>query len=234
MSTDREATDLTINQAARRLGVSENAVRQRIKRGTLAAAKVDGLWRITLAEQPTDYQVNRPLDQEGDRRTNYQSDSQTDHEVIRSSAVSPAARAQLEAVRDEWLAPLVGQIREQAEEIGRLRAEREAVERQRDDLATELTAERALRTQIADLARKVEHREEAHRRGAEQFVDVLQRDRDEAQRRVVDLEQRLECLTSEDTAGSRSAPPGAVGTPDRSEEPSTGFWAWWRRLWSGS
>ncbi len=43
MSTDREATDLTISQAARYLGVSENAVRQRIKRGTLAAAKVDGL-----------------------------------------------------------------------------------------------------------------------------------------------------------------------------------------------
>ena len=41
-------------------------------------------------------------------------------------AVSPAAYAQLEAVRDQWLAPLVAQIAEQAERIGRLEAERDA------------------------------------------------------------------------------------------------------------
>src|SRR5215208_7092021 len=35
------------------------------------------------------------------------------------SAVSPAARSQLEAIRDEWLQPLVEQLKAQAEEIGR-------------------------------------------------------------------------------------------------------------------
>jgi hypothetical protein len=41
-------------------------------------------------------------------------------------AVSPAAYAQLEAIRDRWLAPLMAQITEQAERIGRLEAGRDA------------------------------------------------------------------------------------------------------------
>ena len=35
------------------------------------------------------------------------------------------ARSQLEAIRDEWLAPLVAQITEQAKALGRLEAERD-------------------------------------------------------------------------------------------------------------
>ena len=38
----------------------------------------------------------------------------------------PATDAQLEAIRDQWLAPLLAQIAEQAERIGRLAAERDA------------------------------------------------------------------------------------------------------------
>ena len=45
--------------------------------------------------------------------------------VAGSALVSPSARAQLEAVRDEWFAPLIAQITEQAERIGRLEAERD-------------------------------------------------------------------------------------------------------------
>ncbi len=59
--------------------------------------------------------------------------------------MSPSARAQLEAVRDEWLAPLVAQITAQAERIGRLEAERDAAE------AARLAAERerdALRARL--------------------------------------------------------------------------------------
>jgi hypothetical protein len=43
--------------------------------------------------------------------------------------VNPNARAQLEAIRDEWLAPLVAQITTQAERIGHLEAERDALQR---------------------------------------------------------------------------------------------------------
>ncbi len=41
-------------------------------------------------------------------------------------AISPAARSHLEAIRDEWLAPLVDRVQSQAERIGRLEAERDA------------------------------------------------------------------------------------------------------------
>ncbi len=44
-----------------------------------------------------------------------------------TAAISPTARSQLEAIRDEWLAPLVDRIQSQAERIGRLEAERDAL-----------------------------------------------------------------------------------------------------------
>jgi hypothetical protein len=49
-------------------------------------------------------------------------------------AVSPAARSQLEAIRDEWLQPLVDQLREAERTIGRLEAERDQAVQERDDL----------------------------------------------------------------------------------------------------
>ena len=68
-----------------------------------------------------------------------------------TAAVSPAARSQLEAIRDEWLAPLVAQIREQAEEIGALRAERDALAADRGRLAAEVARDRGLADQLVDL-----------------------------------------------------------------------------------
>ncbi len=121
---DQEATSLTIGQAARTLGVSENAVRQRIKRRSLPAAKVEGVWRVWLPDQEErpggDHQPDHSRDHEGDH--------QGDQEATTASvAVSPAARAQLEAVRDEWLQPLVDQLRSAERTIGRLEAERDAL-----------------------------------------------------------------------------------------------------------
>jgi hypothetical protein len=51
-----------------------------------------------------------------------------------TSAVSPAARSQLEAIRDEWLQPLIDQLREAERTIGRLEAERDALRVERDTL----------------------------------------------------------------------------------------------------
>ena len=112
---DHEATSLTIGQAARALGVSENAVRQRIKRRSLPAAKVEGVWRVWLPDQEPDY----PSDPEAD----YQPDQEA---TTRPVVVSAAARSQLEASRDEWLQPLVDQLRGAERTIGRLEAERDA------------------------------------------------------------------------------------------------------------
>jgi hypothetical protein len=52
-------------------------------------------------------------------------------------AVSPAARAQLEAIRDEWLAPLVARNEELARELGRVEAERDELRRRVADLEAE-------------------------------------------------------------------------------------------------
>jgi len=53
-------------------------------------------------------------------------------------AVSPSARAQLEAVRDEWLAPLVARNEELARENGRLGERLSSTERERDELRERL------------------------------------------------------------------------------------------------
>ncbi len=49
--------------------------------------------------------------------------------VADTAIVTDAARQQLASIRDEWLAPLVAQITEQAERIGRLEQEREELRR---------------------------------------------------------------------------------------------------------
>ncbi len=64
-------------------------------------------------------------------------DEEDDREPATSghaSAISPAARSQLEAIRDEWLAPLVERIQGQAERIGRLEAERDHLQAEVDRL----------------------------------------------------------------------------------------------------
>jgi predicted ArsR family transcriptional regulator len=132
MRTDYQAdhqptitTGLSIAEAADRLGISENAVRQRIKRGTLPAAKGDGVWSITLVDYDTDHQPTTGRDHEA----GYQGRPPDDYEATSSSSVvSAAARAQLAAIRDEFVQPLVDQIAAQAEQIGRLSAERDALQ----------------------------------------------------------------------------------------------------------
>jgi hypothetical protein len=53
-------------------------------------------------------------------------------------AVSPGARAQLEAVRDEWLQPLIDQLREAERALGRTEAERDQARQERDALQERL------------------------------------------------------------------------------------------------
>jgi hypothetical protein len=62
-------------------------------------------------------------------------------------AVAPAALAQLDAIRDQWLQPLVDQLKDQAEEIGRLKAERDAAAKAADALREENAFLRAVHDQ---------------------------------------------------------------------------------------
>ncbi len=112
-----ESTDVT----AARLGISRNAVLQRIKRGTLSGQKVDGVWWVVLDDHCSDHATDRSTSRTTEQPTDRMYDRATDQRITSSGT----ARSQLEAIRDEWLAPLVAQITEQAEALGRLGAERD-------------------------------------------------------------------------------------------------------------
>ncbi len=66
-----------------------------------------------------------------------------------SRAVSPAARSQLEAIRDEWLQPLIDQLREAERTIGRLETAHGQAAQERDALRAELAAARNARQYAA-------------------------------------------------------------------------------------
>lgn len=98
MSSD-QVTGVTIRVAAEQLGISENAVRQRIKRGSLQAVKVAGIWRVHL-----------PDDQAGDQQHDRSSTSTattSGHEVDQSALVEQLQREnqrlweEIEARREE-------------------------------------------------------------------------------------------------------------------------------------
>ena len=137
------------DRTARRLGLridyyatqhhlSVGAIRKRIQRGQLDAYKgPDHRWYV-LGDVARD-ETGQDTRQDTRRDT-------TRHDATESPTsavmVNPNARAQLEAIRDEWLAPLVAQITEQAERIGHLEAEREELRRRAEAAEAELSATR--------------------------------------------------------------------------------------------
>jgi len=106
--------------AARALGVSAGAVRKRLERGHLTGHKEAGQWRVVL---PADDATRHDA-------TNATRQDRTRHDAT-GGAVTPAARSQLDAVRDGWLQPLVDQLRALERDYGR-------VEQERDQLRVEV------------------------------------------------------------------------------------------------
>ena len=94
------------------------------------------------------------------------------------SAVSPAAVSQLEAIRDQWLQPLIDQIAAQAEAIGRLREQVEAPDLRLAEQAA------ALAEREAAVARE-RARRASNDAQADTLVDLLER-------RIGDLERRAQ------------------------------------------
>lgn len=144
---------LSARAAADALGVNERTIRRWLAEGRIAAPKVRGSYRFapdeierarlvllgedesgnTIIEADTHGPERAQTDLNGPERTpGY---ARTDRSAA-DAALSTSARFQLESIRDEWLQPLIAQIKDQAEEIGRLK-EAESRERARADAAEE-------------------------------------------------------------------------------------------------
>jgi len=90
-----------VKEAAEALNISRDAVRGRLRRGTLEGEKVDGRWRVNL---PEDLEADRPR-QDSDRITDTtrQDADRTDLEALVKSQQEQIAflRQQLEAREEE-------------------------------------------------------------------------------------------------------------------------------------
>ncbi len=103
---------VTLREASRRLGVSVDSIRKRVYRGTMPHRKAeDGRVYVQLGEWSSEVDRLHTPAWRVDRPTTPAS----------SSVVVDTARVQLESIRDEWLQPLVDQLKAQAETIGQLR-----------------------------------------------------------------------------------------------------------------
>lgn len=110
----------SVRDAARLLGISGRAVRFRMESGKLTGTQIDGKWMVYL---PSD---------EGRKETEEGRNTGSDYIVEGNSAEEafPPPRQsvsrppeQMQMIMNEWLAPLTAKISDQAEEIGRLKAE---------------------------------------------------------------------------------------------------------------
>ncbi len=148
-----EAVALSTAEAARVAGVSARTIRRWIEKGTLPAVTGAGgvlyvfpqdleAARIASGSRPSpvvrDREDSGDMSPSGTVRDDWDTLADAGHVRDMLPVVSPAARSQLEAIRDEWLAPLVAQIREQAEQVGVLRTERDRALQERDALAAEV------------------------------------------------------------------------------------------------
>jgi hypothetical protein len=203
---------LTVAQAATALGITEGAVRSRIKRGTLRTDKESGTVFVLLGDGTS--QANQPpnTDVPGDQ-----------------SALIEALRDQIEDLRqerDEW--------REQARITDRLLSaamERipaiEAPQEPSEDAETveeaqdELGAERA-RREMAETTLHEGMTEERQRR------EEAEQERDELRREVAGLGRRTEAHeTAEEQQGRGNPQSAAGGAQEGARRP------WWRRVFGG-
>jgi hypothetical protein len=107
--TDRDPTTnqqrLTVHDAARRLGISEDAVRMRVKRGTLPADKEGGRLYVLLDIEPTTDRTDELIEELKDRvhRLEYQLDQErearTEERRRQDTVIAQLSRANEEQAR---------------------------------------------------------------------------------------------------------------------------------------
>ena len=156
-TTDQVADQFTVAEAARHLGISENAVAQRIKRGTLPARKHAGRWIVTLVSDVVDREAtgrgdsNRPVD-----------DRESDRSADQEATDQPPAKL---ALSYQALAPMMERLEALSREAERERVGWESAERERDhEQAARHAAEQErdeLRAEV-QLLREIERVHESH------------------------------------------------------------------------
>ncbi|MDP9367186.1 MAG: helix-turn-helix domain-containing protein [Chloroflexota bacterium] len=131
------ATMVTVEEAARLAGVSPRTVRRWIQHGALPCIETTERGKLV---SPADLPAARLAARSGHGHVRDRDRRDRDHghghghEGVDTAmatdttavSVSPAARSQLEAIRDEWLRPLMERNEDLARENGRLQAERDA------------------------------------------------------------------------------------------------------------
>jgi excisionase family DNA binding protein len=133
--TDRDTdaamvTLVTTEEAAHLAGVSARTVRRWIQRGLLAATEGASGQLVSPADLPAAKQAAGHGRGHGRGHGHKAPDMVMDADTT-DVAVSPAARSQLEAIRDEWLRPMMERNEELARQLGR-------VEQERDQLRVEV------------------------------------------------------------------------------------------------
>ena len=128
---------ISTGEAARLAGVNARTIRRWIERGYLPSETGGNGALVSPSDLPAAKAAadraaggGRPANMDPGTRPDarpHQDARPPGHPSDTLPAPSHNARDQLEAIRDEWLAPLVAQISEQAETIGGLRAERDAL-----------------------------------------------------------------------------------------------------------
>lgn len=146
----RDPEYVAIGHAARVIGVPGKTLRRWVETGMLPVVtgqpkrvvRLDDARRLAAlnGQQPGAADPSAAAGQ----ATGHVAEGAGDDTLLPSaSAVPPATRSQLEAVRNEWLQPLIDQLLEAERTIGRLEAERDLIAQERDALRAALAASHA-------------------------------------------------------------------------------------------
>ncbi len=212
MSENPSAHHVTVEVAGKLAGISSRTLRHWIASGKLSAiagkrGKVVSLREVEYLARIVGKPIGNMSSAGGNPATSAGEVAGKLAESLAGAAlVTDTARQQLATIRDEWLAPLIAQLGDQAERIGRLAAEGEA----KDHTIVELR--RRVEQAEAELARR--HEEEA--RAAE-----LLRRRNEQ-----------EWLNGERMQAAEDGP-GAAEAPTAAQGDAPGVWGrltrWWEK-----
>src|SRR5919112_6324193 len=215
---------LTVPQAAQALGITEGAVRGRLKRGTLRSHREGGTVYVVLEGSPSavhrDESVDSPTDQpelvEELRRTN---------ELLREVITT----------RDEEIRrrdTIIMNMTEAMKALNPPAPEDDSSEARESDVSPEPTGELGeLREELDTERTRRERAESTLREG----MDEERRRREEAERERDDLRRELYALRE-----ARELPQTAEEAPDRAEPQPTTVESqegvqrpWWRRVFGG-